>query len=120
MFSQWFSCLNYADQEYSARSRESLNLFLICSLAGCLVSAIIIYNIIFPLSMMFVESRFSDGHEVVLILSIVVMLQCFSNRGVYFINYFIKSKRHTAFDSIKPAIEFYTRPIFYSIAWVAY
>lgn len=83
VFAMVFMPKFYADQEYSARSRESLNLFLICSLAGCLVSAIIIYNIIFPLSMMFVESRFSDGHEVVLILSIVVMLQCFSNRGVY-------------------------------------
>lgn len=83
VFAMVFMPKFYADKEYSARSRESLNLFLICSLAGCLFSAIVIYNIIFPLSMMFVEDRFSAGYEVVLILSLVVMLQCFSNRGVY-------------------------------------
>lgn len=73
----------YADAGWTQNAKRYLDRFLRAALLVSACFMLLIYLVIFPLSLRFVDAIYADGRDVLLIFFAVLLLQCFSNYGVY-------------------------------------
>jgi O-antigen/teichoic acid export membrane protein len=83
----------YESKDYDAQSKRSLNLFLSSSICGVILMSIVIYYIVFPISLKFVPATYASGRAVLPLILFSGILLCFENYFMY---------KMAALKSVKP------------------
>lgn len=73
----------YDADSLSESSRRYLNAFLIISIFGVAILSLIVYFILFPISLNFVSDHYRIGREILPIIALAMMANCASNFAVY-------------------------------------
>lgn len=64
-------------------SKKYLNKFLLYSILGMMILSILVYYVIFPISLNFVPGRYESGLNILPIIGLAMMANCASNYAVY-------------------------------------
>ncbi len=73
----------YQTDSYSESSRRYLNFFLLSSISGTALLSVIVYYVVFPISLRFVPDEYRVGQNILPLLAAGMIGQCASNYAVY-------------------------------------
>lgn len=73
----------YDAESLSESSHKYLNAFLILSILGVLILSLVVYFILFPISLNFVSEHYRLGREILPIIALAMVANCASNYAVY-------------------------------------
>ena len=73
----------YSTDILGPKSKKYLNQFLLYSILGMMILSILVYYVIFPISLNFVPDRYKSGLNILPIIGLAMMANCASNYAVY-------------------------------------
>jgi O-antigen/teichoic acid export membrane protein len=83
----------YESKDYDAESKRYLNMFLISSIGGAILMSLIIFYVVFPISLKFVPATYAAGIAVLPLILFGGILLCVENYFMY---------KMAALNSVKP------------------